>query len=162
MFYIHLSERITVINMPRILFVCHGNICRSPMAEYIMKDLTKDFDDFYIKSAGTSNEEEGNDIYPPVKKVLEKHHIPYAHHHARKLRESDYNNFDYIIIMDSYNERNIKRIITDDKNNKIKKLLYYVGTNDDVSDPWYSNEFEKCYQDIYNGCVCLLKDIMKE
>ena len=146
--------------MPKILFVCHGNICRSPMAEYIMKDLTKDVGDFYIASAGTSNEEEGNDIYPPVKRVLEKHHIPYSHHSARILSESDYNNFDYIIIMDTYNERNIKSIISNDKQNKIKKLLYYVGTNNDVSDPWYTNEFEKCYHDIYQGCVGLFNYIM--
>lgn len=141
----------------KILFVCHGNICRSPMAEFIMKYITRNSNKYYIASAATSNEETGNDIYPPAKKVLEKHHIPYEYHQARTIKKEDYDKYDYIIIMDSNNEYNIRRIIKDDPFQKIRKLLSFDGTNDDVSDPWYTNEFEKCYQDIYRGCVKLLE-----
>ena len=134
--------------MPRIMFVCHGNICRSPMAEFIMKDLTKNDSNFHIASSATSREEIGNSIYSPAKKILNMHHITYTNHYARQLEASDYDKYDYIIIMDTNNEYNIKRIIKSDPEHKIRKLLSFIGSDTDVSDPWYTNEFEKCFQDI--------------
>ena len=148
--------------MPRIMFVCHGNICRSPMAEFIMKDLTKNDSNFYIASSATSREEIGNSIYSPAKKILNMHHITYTNHYARQLEASDYDKYDYIIIMDTNNEYNIKRIIKSDPEHKIRKLLSFIGSDADVSDPWYTNEFEKCFQDIYKGCVGLLEYLNKK
>lgn len=148
--------------MPRIMFVCHGNICRSPMAEFIMKDLTKNDSNFHIASSATSREEIGNSIYPPAKKILNMHHITYTNHYARQLEASDYDKYDYIIIMDTNNEYNIKRIIKSDPEHKIRKLLSFIGSDADVSDPWYTNEFEKCFQDIYKGCVGLLEYLNKK
>lgn len=148
--------------MPRIMFVCHGNICRSPMAEFIMKDLTKNDSNFHIASFATSREEIGNSIYSPAKKILNMHHITYTNHYARQLEASDYDKYDYIIIMDTNNEYNIKRIIKSDPEHKIRKLLSFIGSDTDVSDPWYTNEFEKCFQDIYKGCVGLLDYLNKK
>lgn len=148
--------------MPRIMFVCHGNICRSPMAEFIMKDLTKNDSNFHIASSATSREEIGNSIYSPAKKILNMHHITYTNHYARQLEASDYDKYDYIIIMDTNNEYNIKRIIKSDPEHKIRKLLSFIGSDADVSDPWYTNEFEKCFQDIYKGCVGLLDYLNKK
>ena len=148
--------------MPRIMFVCHGNICRSPMAEFIMKDLTKNDSNFHIASSATSREEIGNSIYSPAKKILNMHHITYTNHYARQLEASDYDKYDYIIIMDTNNEYNIKRIIKSDPEHKIRKLLSFIGSDTDVSDPWYTNEFEKCFQDIYKGCVGLLEYLNKK
>ncbi len=148
--------------MPRIMFVCHGNICRSPMAEFIMKDLTKNDSNFHIASSATSREEIGNSIYSPAKKILNMHHITYTNHYARQLEASDYDKYDYIIIMDANNEYNIKRIIKSDPEHKIRKLLSFIGSDTDVSDPWYTNEFEKCFQDIYKGCVGLLDYLNKK
>lgn len=148
--------------MPRIMFVCHGNICRSPMAEFIMKDLTKNDSNFYIASSATSREEIGNSIYPPAKKILNAHHITYTNHYARQLEASDYDKYDYIIIMDTNNEYNIKRIIKNDPKHKIRKLLSFIGSDADVSDPWYTNEFERCFQDIYKGCVGLSDYLNRE
>lgn len=148
--------------MPRIMFDCHGNICRSPMAEFIMKDLTKNDSNFHIASSATSREEIGNSIYSPAKKILNMHHITYTNHYARQLEASDYDKYDYIIIMDTNNEYNIKRIIKSDPEHKIRKLLSFIGSDTDVSDPWYTNEFEKCFQDIYKGCVGLLDYLNKK
>lgn len=148
--------------MPRIMFVCHGNICRSPIAEFIMKDLTKNDSNFHIASSATSREEIGNSIYSPAKKILNMHHITYTNHYARQLEASDYDKYDYIIIMDTNNEYNIKRIIKSDPEHKIRKLLSFIGSYTDVSDPWYTNEFEKCFQDIYKGCVGLLDYLNKK
>ena len=148
--------------MPRIMFVCHGNICRSPMAEFIMKDLTKNDSNFHIASSATSREEIGNSIYSPAKKILNMHHITYTNHYARQLEASDYDKYDYIIIMDTNNEYNIKRIIKSDPEHKIRKLLSFIVSDTDVSDPWYTNEFEKCFQDIYKGCVGLLDYLNKK
>lgn len=144
------------------MFVCHGNICRSPMAEFIMKDLTKNDSNFHIASSATSREEIGNSIYSPAKKILNMHHITYTNHYARQLEASDYDKYDYIIIMDTNNEYNIKRIIKSDPEHKIRKLLSFIGSDTDVSDPWYTNEFEKCFQDIYKGCVGLLDYLNKK
>ena len=142
--------------MIKILFVCHGNICRSPMAEAIMKYLTKDKNDYYIESKATSFEEIGNPIYSPCKRVLDKYHIPYDDHRASRVEPSDYDKFDYIIIMDRLNERNIKYIFTKDTS-KVHKLLEYSNSNGDISDPWYTGEYEECFKQIYKGCENFLK-----
>ena len=148
--------------MIKILFVCHGNICRSPMAEFIMKDLVKNRNDFYIESKATSYEEIGNSIYPPAKRVLSKHNIRFEERSARRMEKSDYDKFDYIIIMDSNNERNIMKIIDGDPQNKVHKLLYYAGSNKDISDPWYTGMFDECFLEIEKGCKALLNYIDKK
>ena len=141
--------------MIRICFVCHGNICRSPLAEYILKSKLKDLnllDNFHIESKAISDEEEGNDIYPPIKEVMDKHNISYDTHHATQLLASDYDKFDYFICMDDYNLKTIKYIFNN--TDKVSKLL-----NRDVSDPWYTRDFDTAYQDISEGIDNLIKKI---
>ena len=133
--------------MKKVLFVCHGNICRSPMAEYIMKYLTNN--EGIIESRATSYEEIGNDIHHGTKEQLDIHNIPYERHYAKRITEEDYNNFDIIVCFDEYNVANLKRMFNDDS--KIIKLL-----DRDIDDPWYTNKFSKTYDDIYEGCVKLL------
>ena len=142
--------------MIKILFVCHGNICRSPMAEFIMKDLVKKNNlekDFYIESCATSKEELGNDIYPYAKETLKRHNIPFNKREARQITIDDFKNFDYIIAMDTNNINNLKKISS---SNKIIKLL-----DKDIEDPWYTNNFEKVYEEIYSGCLSLLNTFLK-
>ena len=136
--------------MKKILFVCHGNICRSPMGEYIFKNLTNN--KYIVESRATSDEEIGNDIYYEAKNILDKYNIPYASHKARKITISDYNNFDIIVCFDDYNYRNIERITND--NSKIIKLL-----DKDIEDPWYTRNFDKVYNEIYEGCIKLINKI---
>lgn len=147
------------------MFVCHGNICRSPMAEFIMKKLVTDAGlqkDFYISSSATSCEEIwngiGNPVYPPARSELKKHGISCEEKRAIQLKKEDYNNYDYFIGMDTYNIRNMKNILGNDK--KIYKLLTFAGRSDDVADPWYTNDFETTYNDIYSGCNGLLKTLI--
>lgn len=147
------------------MFVCHGNICRSPMAEFIMKKLVTDAGlqkDFYISSSATSCEEIWNDIgnpvYPPARSELKKHGISCEGKRAVQLKKEDYNNYDYFIGMDTYNIINMKNILGNDK--KIHKLLTFAGRSDDVADPWYTNDFETTYNDIYSGCNGLLKTLI--
>ena len=154
--------------MIKIMFVCHGNICRSPMAELIFKDLVKREgleDNFYIKSSATSTEEiwngVGNLVYPPAFDELARHGIDAGGKRAVQLKLSDLEDYDYFIGMDRYNINNIKRILGDSANNKIYKLLSFANLDDDVSDPWYTRDFSKCYNDIYKGCTALLKYIKK-
>ncbi len=142
--------------MIKICFICLGNICRSPMAEYIFKDKIKKLkieDKFYVTSLGTSNEEYGNDIYPPVKELLKRHNIEFDTHYARKFKKEDYEKFDYIICMEKSNIRNLKYIV-DDHNNKIKTLL-----DKDILDPWYTRDFETAYKEIENGINKLLEKL---
>ncbi|MBE7029442.1 MAG: low molecular weight phosphotyrosine protein phosphatase [Ruminococcaceae bacterium] len=146
--------------MIKILFVCHGNICRSPMAEFIMKNLVKDFkEDFYIASRATSSEEIGNPVYPPAKRKLKEHGILCDGKTAKKMTKEDYKNFDYIILMDKNNLRNIKYLIGEDTDNKISLLLNWAGEDKEVSDPWYTGDFDTCYNDILRGCKGVLKKI---
>ena len=150
--------------MIKILFVCHGNICRSPMAEFIMKDLVKKANlekDFYIESAATSTEEIGNPVYPPARKILKEHGINSDGKYARQITLADYDRFDYIILMDQNNLRNIKYIIPEDKDNKIHLLMDYTGSSRDVADPWYTRNFKITYNDILEGCTALLEHITK-
>lgn len=153
----------------RIMFVCHGNICRSPMAEFIMKDIIKKNhreNDYFIASSATSTEEifmgRGNPIYPPAKEVLKRNGIPFIEHYATLLKYSDYSNFDLIIAMDSYNIRNIMYIIRNDNESKVHKLLEYDGSNDDVSDPWYTRDFDRAFNDIKRGCIALFESLERE
>ncbi len=145
--------------MKKILFVCHGNICRSAMAEFIMKYLVKKeemSDQFYIESAATSTEELGNDMYAPAKQKLREKGIPFSRHYARQVTKKDYKLFDYILVMDSNNQRNIKRIIPHNPDHKIHLLL--DGKN--IADPWYTDDFETAYQDILKGCQTWLDRII--
>lgn len=145
--------------MKKILFVCHGNICRSVMAEFIMKYITKDSADYYIASAATSYEEIGNDIYYEAKKTLDRHHIPYNYHKARHIRADDIDRFDLIIGMDLENMEDLNHYFNG--SGKIHKLLEFAGLNRDVIDPWYSRRFEECFDDLVKGCQALY-DYLKE
>lgn len=153
--------------MIKIMFVCHGNICRSPMAEFVLKDMVRHRgleNDFVIASSATSTEEiwngVGNPVYPPVKAVLEDHGIDPSGKRAVQLKASDYDKYDLFIGMDSANIRNMARILGEDKDNKIRKLMEYTGSNSDVSDPWYTRDFDRCYKDIYSGCEALLNSLL--
>ncbi len=144
--------------MVKVVFLCHGNICRSPMAEFIMKDLCET-EDVYIESAAVSREEIGNPIYPPAQKILRAKGIPFDNRKARQFTLDDYNNFDIIVIMEQYNMPRLLRIIGEDKQNKVKRLLDFTDTPGDIEDPWYSGNFEKVFEQIRYGCEALLKKI---
>ena len=151
--------------MTRILFVCHGHICRSPMAEFVMKDLVQKAglaDQFYIESAATSTEEIGNEVYPPAKRKLAEHGIGCKGKKARQMRDNDYSRFDLLIGMDEWNIRNMTRICGGDPEGKIHKLLDYTKRKGDVADPWYTGNFEATWQDVTEGCQCLLNAIAVE
>lgn len=151
--------------MKKIMFVCHGNICRSPMAEFIMKKLVSDAgmsDRFHIASSATSTEELGNPVYPPARSELARHGIGCAGKTAVQLRKSDYDKFDIFIGMDTANIRNMNRIFGSDPEVKIYKLLTFAGRSDDVSDPWYSRDFGKAYADIEEGCIGLLRQLTEQ
>ncbi len=144
----------------KILFVCHGNICRSPMAEYIFKHLVAELDStdhFVIHSAATSTEEIGNPMHYGTKEILKKYNIPFNTHFATQMTKADYEIYDYLIGMDSANIRNMLRIFNGDPEQKIHKLLSYTGSDVDVADPWYTHDFEKTYRDILIGCKALLR-----
>ena len=150
--------------MKKILFVCHGNICRSPMAEYVMKDLVKKAGleaEFQIASAATSREEIGNPVYPPARRKLAEHGIGCAGKTARQLRREDYENWDLLIGMDKANLHNMFRICGGDFNNKMHLLLEYAGRPDqEVADPWYTGDFDSTWQDVLEGCEGLLDNLM--
>lgn len=146
------------------MFVCHGNICRSPMAEFIMKKLVREENlesEFVISSSATSTEEIGNPVYPPAREELKRHGISCAGKYAVQLKKSDYEKYDLFLVMDSNNLRNIRRIFSADPQNKIHKLLEYAGRNDDVDDPWYTRRFDVAYNDIYEGCQGLLESLTR-
>lgn len=148
--------------MIKILFVCHGNICRSPMAEFVMKYLTAGRDDFYISSAATSTEEIGNEVHYGTVNILKKKGVPNPGHRAVQLTKADYDKYDYLIGMDSWNIRNILRITDGDFKNKVHKLLDFTSRGGDISDPWYTGDFDTTYNDVLEGCTALLKYIEEE
>ena len=146
--------------MTKILFICHGNICRSTMAEFYMKHIVNKAglnDSIYIESAGTSCEEIGNDIHYGTKQKLDEMGIPYTRRKARQVTVDDYHNFDYLIIMDENNGRNLKRIIGNDIDSKVYKAMSFVGESSDVKDPWYTGNFDETYDDISRSCDDLLE-----
>ena len=146
--------------MERILFVCHGNICRSPMAEFVMKDLVRKAggdERFFIASAATSTEEIGNPVYPPARRKLEEHGIGCAGKTARQMTAADYREYDLLIGMDSANLRNMRRICGGDPEGKIRLLMDFTDRPGDVADPWYTGDFETTWRDISAGCRGLLK-----
>ena len=148
-----------------ILFVCLGNICRSPMAEYFMKDLVeKEGLDwaFHIESAATSREEVGNGAYPPARRELARHGISCAGHTSRQMQRQDYDRFDYLIGMDSSNIRNMLRICGGDGSGKISRLLDHTKRPGDVADPWYTGDFQATWQDVSEGCTALLRQLRQE
>lgn len=149
--------------MIKVLFICHGNICRSTMSEYVMKYLTDQAgvaSEFYIDSAATSREEIGNGVHHGTRQKLKEVGIPCGNHRARQLTRRDYEEFDYIIGMDAWNIRNIMRIIGSDPEKKVSMLLDYTdrpGT--EIADPWYTGNFDATYDDVLEGCTGLLEHL---
>ena len=148
--------------MIRILFICHGSICRSPMARYVMMDLVKKAgreEEFVIDSAATSAEELGNPVYPPARSKLKEHGIDCSGYAARRMRADDYEKYDLIIGMDSENMYYMKRMWPEDPKGKLKLLMDYTPRPREVSDPWYTRDFEATWQDVSEGCSCLLETL---
>ena len=147
--------------MKRIVFLCHGNICRSPMAEFVMKKLVKEAGrekEFDIDSMAVSGEEWGNPIYTPAKAKMREHGIPFDEHHAHKITPEEFAAADLIIIMDESNRRLLRRIVGEAADGpKVQMLMAYAGQHRDVADPWYTGDFETTYRDIITGCTALLK-----
>ncbi len=146
--------------MTKILFVCHGNICRSPMAEFVMKDIVAREGlggSFYIASAATSTEETGNGVYPPVRRLLSARGIDCSGKTARQLTRADYDRFDLLVGMDKANIRNMQRICGGDREGKIRLLLSFAGREAEVADPWYTRDFDAAERDIDEGCRALLE-----
>lgn len=144
--------------MIKVIFVCHGNICRSPMGEYIFRKLVADEgleDSFIITSAGVSSEEDGNDIYPPAKNIMRRKGIPFSHHRAHKITDREFEDNDYIIALDSSNYRRlVSRFGSSDK---VRMLL-----DRDVDDPWYSGDFDTAFEDIHRGCTAFLGILLNQ
>lgn len=146
-----------------ILFVCHGNICRSPMAEFIMKHIVEErglSDQFYIESCATSTEELGCDIYPPAKRELTERGISFERRGARQMRAWDYERFDYIIAMDHQNLRNLRYFVGDDPKKKVSLMMSHAGEDRGVEDPWYTGDFSRTFDELYRACEGLLNEIL--
>ena len=155
--------------MIKVMFICHGNICRSPMAEFILKDMVNKrgiSDRFVIASCATSREEiwggVGNPVYPPAKEELAKHGISCEGKRAVQLTKDDYDRYDYLLCMDNTNMRNAKTIIGYDFDNKLRLLLSFTGQNDSIADPWYFGNFDRTYSDIVRGCTAFLSFVLKD
>ncbi len=148
--------------MIKILFICHGNICRSPMAEFLLKSMVEKSglaDQFYIASAATSMEEIGNPVHRGTRERLRREGICVDGKTAVQLRRQDYEKYDYLIGMDDWNIRNMMRILKEDPEGKVYKMLAFAGSDGDVADPWYTGDFEATYRDILAGCTGLLEMI---
>ena len=149
--------------MIKVLFLCHGNICRSPMAEFIFKDISKEYrKKLYINSKAVSGEELGSSIYFSAQKKLKEKNIPFDNHIASQITLSDYNEYDYIIVMEERNISRLMGIIGSDAEKKVYKLLDFTSRGDDIEDPWYSGNFEKVFCDIFEGCQGLLHHLIKK
>lgn len=153
--------------MVKILFVCHGNICRSPMAEFVLKDMVQKKGlehQFHIESRATSSEEiwggRGNPVYPPARRMLAKHGISCDGKEAQRLTKADYEDYDYLIGMDQENLRGMQRILGGDPEGKISLLLDHTNRPGSVADPWYTGDFETTYRDVEEGCEGLLDEIL--
>lgn len=151
--------------MIKVLFICHGNICRSPMAEFVMKDLVAKAhlaDCFYIDSAATSREEIGNGIHRGTQRKLKEVGIPFTDHRARQMTAVDYENFDYLIGMEQYNLGRMERLAGGDPQGKICRLLDFTERPGDIADPWYTGNFDETYQDVAEGCRGLLAYLIEK
>lgn len=151
--------------MIKILFVCHGNICRSPMAEFVMKYLLQKEGmehEVMVASAATSREEIGNDIHIGTKRKLQQEKIPFQSRRAVQIKASDYEEYDFLIGMDRLNLNNMKKIIGKDKKGKLHLLMSFTGEDKDIADPWYTDNFELTYQEIQQGCMALLEQIKSQ
>lgn len=151
--------------MVKILFVCHGNICRSPMAEFVMKDLVKKAGlekEFLIESAATSREEIGNPVYPPAQQKLSEHGIDCSGKTARQLQNDDYEEYDLLIGMDRANLRNMYRICGGDFDEKMHLLMDFTDRPGEVADPWYTDDFDTTWRDVEEGCQGLLQKIINK
>lgn len=145
--------------MTKILFVCHGNICRSPMAEYLFKHLASQAGrsaEFEVASVAVSTEETGNDIYPPAQRTLTAHGVPFTRHAARRITRADYASYDHIVCMDRSNLRLLRYLIGEDTAGKVSLLMEWCGESRDVADPWYTGNFEVTYNDLLQGCTAML------
>ncbi len=148
--------------MIKILFICHGNICRSPMAEFVMRQLVQEkgiADQFFIASAATSTEEIGNPVYPPAKRMLKEHGISCEGKTARQMTKADYEAYDYLIAMDKYNLRNMTRFVGNDPKGKVSLLMSHTDRPGDVADPWYTGDFSATWNDVNEGCLGILKEL---
>ena len=147
----------------KVIFLCHGNICRSVMAEYVFKNILiqKGLEnDFEVVSRATSTEEIGNDIYPPCKKVLDSHNIKYQKHYARQITKKEYDDADYVLVMENYNISNLKRIVSNIDYSKVYLLRTWSSGNKEISDPWYDGRYEQVFNEIYEGCHDFLKNVV--
>lgn len=148
--------------MTAILFVCHGNICRSPMAEFVMKNLVHRAgldDEFRIASAATSTEELGNPVYPPARRILAEHGISCGGKRARQMTRADYRDYDLLVCMDDMNMRNMLRILGGDPEGKCSRLMDWTDRPGAVADPWYTDDFETTWKDVTDGCRALLRQL---
>lgn len=151
--------------MTRIMFICLGNICRSPMAEFVMKELVRragEEKEFEIASSATSREEIGNDIHYGTRRMLEEMNIPFTRRAAVQLTRADYDKYDLLLAMDTSNLRNIERIMGGDPEGKVHLLLEYAGENRSIADPWYTGNFEETWRDVLRGCEALYKSLKKQ
>ena len=144
--------------MKKILFICHGNICRSPMAEMVLGHLLlrHGMTDVVCASAATSTEEIGHDIYPPVRAELARHGVPAPRRRARQVTRQDYCEYDLLVCMDNANVRNLRCMLGGDPDGKIHRLMDFTSRPGEVDDPWYSRRFDLCYRDVLEGCEALL------
>lgn len=151
--------------MIKILFICHGNICRSPMSEFILRDMVKKqgiADRFRIASAATSREEIGNPVYPPARRKLKEHGIDPSGKTARQMTKADYREYDYLLAAEQYNIRNMLRITGGDPDHKICRLLDFSDRPRDIADPWYTGDFDTAWEDIVEGCEAFLAYLKRE